>query len=209
MDPELIEITNALENYFSAARRFNALIAQQRQVADNVVMGYAYWAMMALYTYRLPSNWTHDKQPIVPIPVELTDDIARNIQMVLSGHIPQWMLHIQKAGAPPAHPRMVEGIGVAVVYKKLVAGGQIKDRHPTKTITEAYGVTSKTVQNWMKEYSWATLADYFPNAQSDEARAILIAEQLSKSGDQYRQWGRGTKNPRPFGKAPRRPSAKS
>jgi hypothetical protein len=110
IDFDSIEVTEALEKYFNAARCFNALIAQQCRVADNVVRECAYWAMMVLYTYRLPSNWTHEKQPKVPIPVELTDDIARNIQMVLAGHIPQWMLHIQKPGAPPAHPRMIDPI---------------------------------------------------------------------------------------------------
>jgi hypothetical protein len=209
IDFNSIEITEALEKYFSAARRFNALIEQQCQVADGVVREYAFWAMMVLYTYRLPSNWTHDKQPRVPIPVELTDDIARNIQMVLSGHIPKWMLHIRKAGAPPAHSRMIEDIGVAVAYKKLADAGQIKDRHSTKTITEAYGVTPKAVQNWMKEYSYAEPTDFFPAAAGDEERAMAIAEQLPKSGDFYRKWGRSPKTQRPFGKARRRPSAKS
>jgi hypothetical protein len=209
IDFDSIEITEALEKYFNAARCFNALIAQQCQVGDNLVRECAYWAMMVLYTYRLPSNWTHEKQPRVPIPVELTDDIARNIQMVLAGHIPQWMLHIQKPGAPPAHPRMVEDIGVAVAYKKLADGGQIKDRQSTKKISDLYGVSRKAVQKWLKEHSYIESSYFFQNAENDETRANLIADELPRAAERYRQWGRGPSNQRPFGKAQRRPRANS
>jgi hypothetical protein len=209
MDSELSEIAQALENYLHVANSFNKLIAEQSAVPQELVKKCAYWAMMFLLKYRLPGNWTDDGKPRIPIPVTLAKDIAENIQRILQGHIPKWMLHLQKIGAPQTDPRGAEHIGLAVVYKRLAADGKIKDRRSTKTIAEAYGVTSKTVQNWMKEYSYAEPTDFFPAAAGDEARAMAIAKQLPKSGDQYRQWGRSPRNPRPFGKAQRRPSAKS
>jgi hypothetical protein len=71
IDFDSIEITEALEKYFNAARCFNALIAQQCQIADKVVKECAYRAMMVLSTYH-PCDMADP--PIGPRATKLTHD---------------------------------------------------------------------------------------------------------------------------------------
>jgi hypothetical protein len=209
MDGDEITIDSALAEYFKAANTYNYLLSSKVMVPENVVRECAYWMMRFLYVYNQPENWISENTPRVAIPPQLADDIARNLQMVLSGHIPQWMLHLQKQGAPQAHPRMAAGIGVAVAYKKFAASGAIKDSHSTKTVAKLYGVSTRGVQNWMKEYPFCEPADFFPHAGNEADRAAQIAAELPRAAATYREWGRGAANPRPFGKAGRRPRAKS
>jgi hypothetical protein len=195
----------AADAYLEAAQRFNDEAAKGK-VSDSLVRECARLAMMALYTYQLPENWDGGG-PIVPLPVQLTNDIARNILVTLGGHIPTWMLHLQKTGAPRVDPKIAEKIGLAVAYKKLAAHGVIVDRQAAKTISGNFGVTRRQVQAWVKEYSWADPECFFPYSSSDRERASLIAADLPRAGEFYRDWGRGPKNPRPTGKAwKRRPT---
>jgi hypothetical protein len=209
MDGDEITIDSALAKYFEAASTYNDLLSSKGGVPENVVRECANWMMLFLYLYNQPENWTPENTPRVAIPPQLANDIARNLQMVLSGHIPQWMLHLQKQGAPQAHPRMAAGIGVAVAYKKLAAAGAIGDSQSTKTVSKLYGVSPRGVQNWMKEYSFCEPADFFPHAGNEADRATQIAAELPRAAASYREWGRGLANQRPFGKAGRRPRAKS
>lgn len=209
MNADKFTIGFALAKYLDAASAFKCQIQDKEQVSEQVVRDCAYWAMMALYSYGNEENWTADGCPRVALPPYFTRDIAYNLQLVLTGHIPQWMLHLQRQGAPQTHPRMAECIGLAVVYKKLAEAGEIKDSKSTKTISEAYGVSPRCVQGWVKEYSWVNASYFFPSAINEAERRSLIMASLQKAGAAYRDWGRGPANQRPHGKAKRRPSAKS
>jgi hypothetical protein len=202
-------VFEAIKKYLQAAEHYNSLLSSKSEVSSNAVRECAYWAMMVLYKYNLSDNWTSQTTPKNAIPPQLADDIARNIQMILRGHIPQWMLHMQKTGAPVSHPRMAADIGLAVAYKKLADSGAINDSHSTKTISDLFGVDRKAVQNWMKQYSHVEPSLFFALAADDGERAKMIADDLPKAAERYREFGRGPKNKRPFDKALRRIRAKS
>src|SRR5262245_50623604 len=105
--------------YFAAAARFNDLVHRKQPVSSRMTREVAYYAMRVFYAYNLPCNQKSDGGPRIEIPPQLAQDVARNIQLILEGHIPTWMLHLVKPGAPSAHPKMRQGIGLAVAYKKL------------------------------------------------------------------------------------------
>jgi hypothetical protein len=204
----LSQIEVSLARYFSVAETFNDLVNRKQPVGSQTTKEVAHCAMMVFYAYNLPCNRTPDGQPRTPIPPQLANDVAYNIQQVLEGHIPKWMLESIRRGAPSANPRMRQIIGLAVAYKKLCDAGLISDRHSTKTIAELYGVSRKGVQDWIKEYAYAEPSDWFPDAADEAERANLIKEALPNAAERYRTWGRAPGNERPHGKARRRPSAK-
>src|SRR5215475_807286 len=104
----LSQIDESLARYFSAVETFNDLVNRKQPVGSQTTKEVACCAMMVFYAYNLPCNRTSDGQPRTPIPPQLANDVARNIQSVLEGHIPQWMLQLIKRGAPSADPRMRE-----------------------------------------------------------------------------------------------------
>jgi hypothetical protein len=206
---KLSKVEECIALYLAAAEKFNDLIHRKQPVSSQITRDVACYAMMVFYAYNLPCNRTSDGKPRIAIPPALAQDVARNIQMVLEGHIPTWMLHLIKPGAPSAHPRMRQEIGLAVAYKKLCDAGLIADRHSTKTIAGLFGVTRQSVQKWMTEYSYSEPSDWFPEAPDEAERAKLIQEALRKGAKHYRVWGRAPGSARPHGKATRRASAKS
>jgi hypothetical protein len=205
---KLSKIEESIALYLSAADKFNDLVHRKQPASPQSVRDVACHAMMVFYAYNLPCNRTSDGQPRIAIPSPLAQDVARNIQLILEGHIPRWMLHLVKPGAPSAHPRMRQEIGLAVAYKKLCDAGLISDRHSTKTISDMYGVTTRRVQHWMKEYGYSEPSLWFPDAAGEAERARLIQEALPNFAASYKQWGRAPGNARPYGKARRRPTAK-
>ena len=206
-DEDLVK--KAVDQYLAVAKTFNSLVLNRQPVHSQSVREPAWWAMMVLYGYCLPSNWAADGRPIVALPMELAHDIARNIQLVLAGHIPRWMTHLIKKGASETHPAISLRIGLAVAYKKLCDAGLLKDRTPTKTIARMYGVTRRAVQTWMKQYCFAEPSLWFPEAVDEAERAKLIEAALPETAAFYKDWGRAPANPRPFGKVGDRSHAKS
>ncbi len=200
------EARDAIALYFQWAKRLNDLLQNKQPVPQDLVRDVALSAAQVLYAYNIPSNW-RDARPVEPIPPGLAEDIGRHIQLICSGHIPQWILHLQKKGAPPGDPRMKRDIAIAVVYKKLVTRRLINDNKSTAKIANMYKVSRRQVQNWMHEYAYAKPEDFYPEATSDADRAEKISDALHSASARYREWGRGTSNPKPFGKAKPRPSA--
>jgi hypothetical protein len=97
-----------------------------------------------------------------------------------------------RPGAPAVGPQESLDIAMAVVYRKAVTAGLIKNRTPSQTLAENFGVTTKTVRRWVHD-SIAEISDFFPEAQSEQARADMIADEMPKAGTRYRQAGRGSK----------------
>ena len=206
-DDEL-EVQQAISGYLLAAGRFNDLVNRKEEVSSKAVRDVAWFAAAVFYTYNLPSNWQPDGRPRIPIPRQLARGCREEYSAGSVGQHPTWMLHLTSKGAPAADPVMRRGIGVAVAYLKLCSAGHLRDKHPTKTIADRFGVSRRCVQGWEKEYEYSEPSDWFPQAADEAERARLISAALPKAAGRYRQWGRGPKNPRPHGKAHRRLGAK-
>jgi hypothetical protein len=205
-------IKQAIADYFDAANTVNKSLANQ-ELSDAPIRNLAIRSYEVLRAYASPENWPDwdrneiSGHPIVPLPQQLAADLARQIYLLANRHIPRWMLDLQKQGSPINDPRLQEAIGLALAYKKLCEVGRINNKWPVKTISNAYGVTRRGVQLWAKEYP-ADPELFFPQASSEDERALMILAEMPKAAARYREWGRGTNNPRPHGKAQRRPRAK-
>ena len=103
MDDEEVKIEEALEMYYRAAEEFNSLLPGL--VPYEVVLALRVSALLVLNGYCHKDNW-NDGRPIITIPRGMALDLAEDIDSVLEGHIPRWMLHMQKRGAPKRYPAM-------------------------------------------------------------------------------------------------------
>jgi hypothetical protein len=197
---------DALALWFEGARAWNELVNAQRPVPHDLTREVAVRALVFVTAYYQPDNWVNDA-PIVSFPVQLSKDIARNLQLIAMGHIPNWILALQKQGAPRVDPKVAEWIGLGLAYRDACEKGFIQDKAHTKTVAELYGVSRTAIQGWAKKYP-SDFRLFFTFARSDEERAELIRADLPRAAHEYVNWGRGPANPRPFGKATRRRRAK-
>jgi hypothetical protein len=206
-------INQAILEYYEVATMVNEELKAKREISDVLIRAMALRACMVLRAYCLPENWPdrdrgHEAgSPLVPLPLQLAEDVARHIYMLANGHIPQWMLHLQKTGSATADPRMQQNIGLALAYKSLCEAGRIRNTKPVKTISDAYGVSRRAVQQWAKQYP-TDPSLWFPQALTEEERAQMILAEMPIAAGRYREWGRAPKNARPFGKVSRRLRAK-
>lgn len=140
--------------------------------------------------YCLPTNWIDDS-PIESLPVEAAFIVAEQLSYIRAGKLPEPIELMIRPGAPAVGPEESRDIAMAVVYRKAVTAGLIKNCTPSKTLAENFGVTTKTVRRWVHD-SIAEISDFFPEAQSEQARADMIADAMPKAGIRYRQAGRGS-----------------
>ena len=146
--------------------------------------------IFVMRAYCLPTNWI-DGTPIEPLPVEAAFIVAEQLSYICAGKLPEPIALMIRAGTPAVGPQESRDIAMAVVFRKAVTAGLIKNRRPSKTLAENFGVTTKTVRRWVHD-SIAELSDFFPEAQSEQARADMIAAEMPKAGIRYRQAGRGS-----------------
>ena len=183
MDAQEIKIEEALEMYSRAAEEFNSLLGGL--VPYEVVRDLRVSALLVLHGYCRKDNW-NDGRPIITIPRGMALDLAEDIASVLGGHIPTWMLHMQRRGAPKRYPAMVRDIETAVLYHALRVRGIIEDRTPTKTVAHKLGVSRRAVQQWIDEASPRIFRTRFPDCVGDDtALAIRVTAEFPMAADRY------------------------
>jgi hypothetical protein len=183
MDAQEVKIEEALKMYYRDAEEFNSLWGGW--VPYEVVRDLHVSALLVLQAYRRKDNW-NDGRPIIPIPPEMALDLAEDIASALGGHIPKWMLHMQRRGAPKSYPAMVRDIETAVLYHKLSERGIIEDRTPTKTVADKFGVSRRAVQQWIYQAPPSIFRTRFPDCVGDDtALAILVTAEFPMAADRY------------------------
>lgn len=201
------EAEAALHSYRVAACEWNKLVLARKPVPDTLTREVAAQAAIFISAYNLPSNWTDDSTPVVHLPPDLAATIARNLQQIIGGHIPEWILSLQKKGAPTNKPKAAQWIGIALAYVDACTKDFIEDPAPIKNITEQFGVTRQAYYEWKKIYP-SDMNNFFPQATSEQGRAESIKAEVKKAAKLYKAWGRGPTNERPHGKAKRRTRVK-
>ena len=183
MDDQEVKIEEALELYYRAAEEFNSLLGGS--VPYEVVRDLRVSALLVLQGYRHKDNW-NDRRPIITIPPEMALDLAEDIDSVLRGHIPSWMLHMQRRGAPKHYPAMMRDIETAVLYHALSERGIIEDRTPTKTVADKFGVSRRAVQQWIEQIHQSIFRTRFPDCVGDDtALAIRVKAEFPMAADRY------------------------
>jgi hypothetical protein len=183
MDAQEIKIEEALEIYYRAAKEYNSLLGGL--VPYEVVRDLFVSVLLVLNGYRSKDNW-NDGRPIITIPPEMALDLAENIASALGGHIPSWMLHMKKRGAPKRYPAMVRDIETAVLYHTLSERGIIEDLTPTKTVADKFGVSRRAVQQWIEQIHQSIFRTRFPDCVGDDtALAIRVKAEFPMAADRY------------------------
>ena len=183
MDAQEVKIEEALELYSRAAKVYNSLLG--RWVPYEVVLHLRLSALLVLNGYCRKDNW-NDGRPIIPIPPGMALDLAEDIDSVLGGHIPSWMLHMQRRGAPKRYPAMERDIETAVLYHTLSGRGIIEDRNPTKTVAGKFGVSRRAVQQWIDQIPQSIFRTRFPDCVGDDtALAIRVKAEFPMAADRY------------------------
>jgi hypothetical protein len=144
-----------------------------------------------LRAYCRPSNWPdgYDGRPHEDVPPKIAAWLADQIQSLHKGSLPGPMAELIRPGAPKVRSAENRDIGFALAYLRGAKDGLIKDRAPRKTIGSLYGVTTRAVSRWRSERPEVNLADFFPEAQSDEERAAQVIDAVKECGDRYQKAG--------------------
>jgi hypothetical protein len=194
------QVAAALGSFLRLESEFKRLVDAKKPVPRSLIRDTTQAARRAALAYCRPDNWSdrdldRTGPPVEHFPWALAWDMARNLEILAAGHIPRWMRHLQRRGAPRGHPDMNRDKAVAVAYRTAATLGLVRDRSPVRTIQQAYGGVSKqAVQKWMAEYAHAT-PDAFGWRTEEDARTALEG-----SGRRYSESGRAPGIRRPGGK---------
>lgn len=173
------------DDYNKLAKEFNRLVVSKEPVSNELVREIVKSLSITLLQYDSEDNWVEGK-PQIDLPFGIASDIARNMIQLYNGHIPNWMLNIQKRGTPKSDPKEIQSKKVAVHYKQACDRGDIVDESPVKTLAEAYGVSRRAIQQWIKSYPDD---DDIGRMAPNELRDRMVAE-----ASLYQSWGRGPSN---------------
>jgi len=102
-------------------------------------------AVLWMFT-RTRAQFNHELQPF---PAFTFGRLANISEELSNGNLPS--LVSDAAGTGRKYFLMERHhIAYGVLYIEAVKRGEIQDKSPNKTVRQAYNVTAKTVQNWMK-----------------------------------------------------------
>lgn len=145
-----------------------------------------------LTAYAAPENWQSGGYPINPFPQEIASSLAHELHD-LTANSPSPMLRtLLRPHAPRESWRGEKAKRIAVAYIKEVAtNGRIKDRSPTQTVAECFGVSKRAVQKWKTKYPDATAESLYPGRLTPQARAEMVEQEMRDEACLYREVGRG------------------
>lgn len=116
---------------------------------------------------------------------EFPEGLIQMLQVVAAhfatGNVTDFVDMVVASNAPNAPPMKAECIGWATLYLRAVQAGEIADKTPTKTIVDAYGVSSPAVQKWGKMDVPEGLMFLTALHRPDR-----LKEKIKSSGDYYR-----------------------
>lgn len=163
-------------------------------------------AESVLWAYCLPQNIDSDGRPIEYFPIDLAGSLAWHIGYIRTGHLPSTIKDMLRPGSPGVGPHERNDIALAVAYIVAARQGIIVDRHPSKSISELYGVTTRGVRKWQEKYKGTEPSDFYPNIDAPDFEELLNRD-VKEAGLRYQQGGRGSQGRVDFPRANKRPKA--
>jgi hypothetical protein len=128
--------------------------------------------------YNAEDNWDEGR-PREVIPAYLMRMVGYLCGYLAVGEIPVLIKDVDGPGDKKRGPKERHDIRVAVSYVAAAKAGHISDKKSTKTITTAFGVNRRTVQDWCKT---------FPALEYKSVEKLLRLVDLA--GSRYREAGR-------------------
>lgn len=163
-----------------------------RRLWESIAKTCAYYAHPLNWPDGLPGDAaTIERLPRRAMPPGIARLLSRWSQQLMVGKMPGVMLDVKGPGRPGKGPHELQYQTTAVSYILSVRAGLIQDPHPVKTTANAFCVTNRAVQGWLKEYSFVGSDAFGPPERLTKA--------FKKAADIYRVYGRGAKasGPRP------------
>jgi hypothetical protein len=141
--------------------------------------------------YLSPRNWPPSQgHPIVAIPHDIAFNLSGLCGYLAVGKIPDPIRDcIKGSGSTPPGPSEQRDIRAAVAYVKAVRSGAIDDCSHIKTVSEAYGVSTRTVHDWVACFQDHSLS----SMNGSELKSELLPERMRRAGERYKQAGRSNK----------------
>ena len=190
-----------LTDFEQAKRAYAAVMVEGSKQAQRTAARQL-WESIAItcVCYARPLNWpdglpsdaaTIERVPRRAMPPALARLLSQWAQQLMVGQMPLVMLDVKGPGRAGKGPHERQYQITAVSYILSVRAGLIQDPHPVKTTANAFCVTNRAVQGWLKEYFYVGPDDFGPPER--------LIKAFKKASDIYRVNGRGAKasGPRP------------
>lgn len=121
-----------------------------------------------------------------PFPMYVFGRLANISEELSNGIIPSFVEDAR--GGRGRRRRLSERkhIAYGVLYIEAVRRGEILDRSPNKTVRQAYGVTAKAVQKWMRERN-----ELCVGVPHKHLTPTMLSEKMFECAKVYHKIGRG------------------
>jgi hypothetical protein len=172
---ELLEEEAALRQQMHATNQY-------ADEAPDIEANRAWWACAAKVLMRY--RWALETSPSPsPLPIGMVAFLHVVALHFSTGNVAEFVELVVAANRPKDSPLKTDYIGWATAYLRLVKEGVILNKHHTKTVSEAYGVTKPTVQKWAQ----AELPDDFSLLPDLLRRPDYVERRMRESGEYYRR----------------------
>ena len=131
---------------------------------------------------RTKAQLNHD---LHPPPFNMLGRMA-NIAEELSSGLVSTIISDVSTGGRPLWRAERHDIGYGVAYMKAVERGELEDKSPNKTVRQAYGVTAKAVQRWVRREQEICVGVPFKHLSPQQ-----LKDKMLESGARYSKIGRG------------------
>lgn len=132
---------------------------------------------------RTKAQFGHELEPPAVITLGRLANISEEIS---NGNIPHFVTDASEVGRNKYWIRERHHISYGILYIEAVRQGEISDNAPNKTVREAFGVSAKTVQNWLKKRDEICVGVPKSNLSGDE-----LLQKVYDCGAIYSRIGRG------------------
>ena len=126
----------------------------------------------------------HDCE-LTPFPAYTLGRLANIAEEISNGNIPSFVMDARKGGRALWRSER-HHIAFGIAYIEAVREGKIADPSPNKTVRQAYNVTAKAVQNWMKRRDEICVGVPLKNLDP-----VQLEEQMRECAEVYARIGRG------------------
>lgn len=126
----------------------------------------------------------HDHE-LKPFPMYVLGRLANISEEISNGIIPTFV-EDARGGGRPLYLGERKHIAYGVLYVEAARRGEIDDKAPNKTVRQAYNVTAKAVQGWMKRRDQICVGVPIRHLDPQELR-----EKMLECGQVYSRIGRG------------------
>lgn len=144
-----------------------------------------WWTIANAVIWMFVRTRAQHNHELEPFPAYTFGRLANIAEELGNGIVPKLVSDTATAGRPT---RLAERhvIAYGILYIEAVRRGEIADKAPNKTVRQAYNVTARAVQKWVKKRD-----QYCVGVPHKSYTPEKLVEKMRASGAQYLIFGRG------------------